>query len=93
MVKQIRLDDSAAQTIIVYPPEENITVKITLAAAGQSFNGNSGGEEESLYSHILYKKILSMLLNWLYNIPPTSLGYGGAGAYMRKVIISCLWWW
>tara|TARA_R100001443_G_scaffold57633_1_gene68321 strand:+ start:11519 stop:12814 length:1296 start_codon:yes stop_codon:yes gene_type:complete len=88
------LVDSAAQTIIVYPPEENITVKITLAAAaGQSFNGNTGGEGGvTIFSYTLQKDTeYAFKLGYTIS-PPTSLGYGGAGAYFYekgRLLVAC----
>ena len=86
--------DSASQTIIVYPPEENITVKITLAAAaGQSFNGNTGGEGGvTIFSYTLQKNTeYAFKLGYTIS-PPSALGYGGAGAYFYekgRLLIAC----
>ena len=39
------VDDPSGPATVVYAPEEDLTVRITLAAAaGQGFNGNTGGE-------------------------------------------------
>ena len=86
--------DSAAQTIIVYPPEENITVKITLAgAAGQGFNGNTGGEGGvTIFSYTLQQNTeYAFKLGYTIS-PPSALGYGGAGAYFYekgRLLVAC----
>ena len=53
------------RAITVFPTEENIAVRIDMAgSAGQSFNGNSGGEGgKCTFTTTLQKGVLSILLN------------------------------
>ena len=49
--------DNITRNIHVYPPEEDIQVKVTMsAAAGESFNGNKGGQGGvSIFTYTLLK--------------------------------------
>ena len=50
-------NDNATRNIHVFPTEENITVKVTMAgSAGQDFNGNTGGQGgRTIFTYTLLK--------------------------------------
>ena len=63
---QAETTDPAAsgRTFIIYPPDENLTVKVTMGGSrGFDFNGNSGGNGGVTIFTYTYKEIQSMLLN------------------------------
>ena len=82
------------RTITVFPTEENIAVKIQMAgSAGQSFNGNSGGEggvcvfTTTLLKNTEYSFKLGATVE-----PTASIGRGGAGAYFYekgRLLVAC----
>jgi len=81
-------------TFVMYPPDENITVKITMGAtAGESFNGNDGGKGGvTVFSYTLQKNTEYVFKLGTTVSPPTSLGYGGAGAFFYekgRLLVAC----
>ena len=57
-------DFDMTRAINVFAPDENITVRVDMAgSAGQSFNGNSGGEEVDVLSQLRYRRELSIHSN------------------------------
>lgn len=84
----------SGRTFIMYPPDENITVKITMgASAGGSFNGNEGGTGGvTVFSYTLQKNTEYVFKLGVTVSPPTSLGYGGAGAFFYekgRLLVAC----
>ena len=79
-------NSNATRNIHVYPPEEDIAVKITMAAsAGQSFNGNKGGEGgRSIFTYTLLKNTEYTFKLGCTVEPTSSIGRGGAGAYFYE---------
>ena len=81
-------------TFVMYPPDENITVKITMgASAGESFNGNDGGAGGvTVFSYTLQKNTEYVFKLGTTVSPPTSLGKGGAGAFFYekgRLLVAC----
>ena len=81
-------------TFVMYPPDENITVKITMgASAGESFNGNDGGRGGvTVFSYTLQKNTEYVFKLGTTVSPPTSLGKGGAGAFFYekgRLLVAC----
>ena len=79
---------------VVYSPEENISVKITLSAsAGQGFNGNTGGEGgRCIFTHTLQKNVEYVFKLGSTVEPTSSIGRGGAGAYFYekgRLLVAC----
>ena len=86
--------NNSYRNIMIYPPEENITVKMTMAAsAGQSFNGNKGGEGgETVFTYTLLKDTEYTLKLGVTVEPTASIGRGGAGAYFYeggRLLVAC----
>ena len=84
----------SGRTFIMYPPDENITVKITMgASAGGGFNGNEGGTGGiTVFSYTLQKNTEYVFKLGVTVSPPTSLGYGGAGAFFYekgRLLVAC----
>lgn len=71
---------------VVYTPEEDLTVIITMAAsAGQDFNGNKGGEGGTCKFSYTLKRNTEYVFKLGSTIEPTSsLGRGGAAAYFYE---------
>ena len=86
--------NNSYRNIMIYPPEENVTVKMTMAAsAGQSFNGNKGGEGgETVFTYTLLKNTEYTLKLGVTVEPTASIGRGGAGAYFYeggRLLVAC----
>ena len=70
------------RAITVFAPDENIAVRVDMAgSAGQSFNGNSGGEG----GRCTFKTTLQKGVEYTFKLgatvePTASIGRGGAGA-------------
>lgn len=82
------------RAITIFPTEENIAVRIQMAgSAGQSFNGNSGGEGGQCTFTITLLKNTEYTFKLGATIEPTSsIGRGGAGAYFYekgRLLIAC----
>ena len=87
-------NSNATRNIHVYPPEEDIAVKITMAAsAGQSFNGNKGGQGgRSIFTYTLLKNTEYTFKLGCTVEPTSSIGRGGAGAYFYeggRLLVAC----
>ena len=81
-------------TTVVYSPEEDLTVRITLAAsAGQSFNGNDGGEGGiTIFTYTLKQNTEYVFKTGATVEPASSIGRGGAGAYFYekgRLLVAC----
>ena len=79
---------------VIYAPEEDLTVVITMAAsAGQDFNGNKGGEGGTCKFTYTLKRNTEYVFKLGTTIEPTaSLGRGGAGAYFYekgRLLVAC----
>jgi hypothetical protein len=86
--------DNPTRAIIIYPSEENVPVKITMAgSAGQSFNGNAGGQGGSCIFTYTLKKNVEYVFKLGCTVEPTSsIGRGGAGAYFYekgRLLVAC----
>ena len=79
-------DFEMTRAITVFPTEENIAVRIELAgSAGQSFNGNSGGEGGKCTFTTTLLKNTEYTFKLGASVEPTSsIGRGGAGAYFYE---------
>ena len=87
-------DFDMTRAITVFPTEENIAVRIELAgSAGQSFNGNSGGEGGKCTFTTTLLKNTEYTFKLGATIEPTSsIGRGGAGAYFYekgRLLVAC----
>ncbi len=87
-------NDNAHRNIHIYPTEENIAVKITMgASAGQSFNGNKGGEGgQTIFTYTLLKNTEYTFKLGCTVEPTSSIGRGGAGAYFYeggRLLVAC----
>ena len=93
---QAETTDPAAsgRTFIIYPPDENIAVKITMGgSAGFSHNGNTGGRGGvTVFTYTLQRNTeYAFKLGYTVS-PPTSLGYGGSGAFFYekgRLLVAC----
>ena len=86
--------DNITRNIHVYPPEEDIQVKITMsAAAGESFNGNKGGQGGvSIFTYTLLKNTEYTFKLGCTVAPTASIGRGGAGAFFYeggRLLVAC----
>lgn len=96
VIFQAETTDPAAsgRTFIIYPPEENLTVKVTMAGSrGFDFNGNSGGNGGvTVFTYTLQRNTeYAFKLGYTVS-PPTSLGYGGSGAFFYekgRLLVAC----
>ena len=82
------------RAITVFPTEENLAVRIQMgAAAGQSFNGNSGGEGGvCVFTTTLLKNTEYTFKLGATVEPTSSIGRGGAGAYFYekgRLLVAC----
>ena len=87
-------DFDMTRAITVFPKDENIAVRVELAAsAGQSFNGNSGGEGGKCAFTITLQKNTEYTFKLGATVEPTaSIGRGGAGAYFYekgRLLVAC----
>ena len=85
---------TSGRTFIIYPPDENISVKISMAGSrGYNFNGNSGGNGGvTIFTYTLQKNTEYVFKLGYTVSPPTSLGYGGAGAFFYekgRLLVAC----
>ena len=85
---------NATRNIHVYPPEEDIQVKITMSgSAGESFNGNKGGQGGlSIFTYTLLKNTEYTFKLGCTVEPTSSVGRGGAGAYFYeggRLLVAC----
>ena len=93
---QAETTDPAAsgRTFIIYPPDENIAVKITMGgSAGFAHNGNTGGRGGvTVFTYTLQRNTeYAFKLGYTVS-PPTSLGYGGSGAFFYekgRLLVAC----
>ena len=82
------------RAITVFAPDENITVSVDMAgSAGQSFNGNSGGEGGRCSFTTTLQKGVEYTFKLGATVEPTSsIGRGGAGAYFYekgRLLVAC----
>ena len=82
------------RAITVFAPDENIAVRIDMAgSAGQSFNGNSGGEGGRCVFTTTLQKGVEYTFKLGATVEPTSsIGRGGAGAYFYekgRLLVAC----
>ena len=82
------------RAITVFAPDENIAVRIDMAgSAGQSFNGNSGGEGGRCTFTTTLQKGVEYTFKLGATVEPTaSIGRGGAGAYFYekgRLLVAC----
>jgi len=87
-------NNNATRNIHVYPPEEDITVKITMSgSAGEGFNGNKGGQGGmSIFTYTLLKNHEYTFKLGCTVEPTASIGRGGAGAYFYeggRLLVCC----
>ena len=88
------LDDPSGPAAIVYAPEEDLTVRISLAgSAGQGFNGNAGGEGGlTVFTYTLKRNVEYVFKTGATVEPAASIGRGGAGAYFYekgRLLVAC----
>ena len=76
-------DFDMTRAITVFAPDENIAVSVDMAgSAGQSFNGNSGGEGGRCTFTTTLQKGVEYTFKLGATVEPTSsIGRGGAGAF------------
>lgn len=82
------------RTVTIFTTEENIPVRITMAgSAGQSFNGNTGGEGgRCQFTYTLQRNVEYIFKLGLTIEPTSSIGRGGAGAYFYekgRLLVAC----
>ena len=82
------------RAITVFPKDENLAVKIQMGgSAGQSFNGNSGGEGGvCVFTTTLLKNTEYTFKLGATVEPTSSIGRGGAGAYFYekgRLLVAC----
>ena len=87
-------DFNMTRAITVFAPDENIAVRVDMAgSAGQSFNGNSGGEGgRCIFTTTLQKGVEYTFKLGATVEPTSSIGRGGAGAYFYekgRLLIAC----
>ena len=87
-------DFNMTRAITVFAPDENIAVRIDMAgSAGQSFNGNSGGEGGRCTFTTTLQKGVEYIFKLGATVEPTaSIGRGGAGAYFYekgRLLVAC----
>ena len=86
--------NNSYRNIMVFPEEEDITVKMTMSgSAGQSFNGKPGGQGGlSIFTYTLQKDTEYTLKLGVTIEPTASIGRGGAGAYFYeggRLLVAC----
>ena len=82
------------RAITIFPQDENLAVRIQMAAsAGQSFNGNKGGEGgQCTFTTTLLKNTEYTFKLGATVEPTSSIGRGGAGAYFYekgRLLVAC----
>jgi len=88
------VSETGVAAIVFYAPEEDITVKITMAgSAGQGFNGRSGGSGGAcIFTHTLTQNTEYVVKLGGTIEPSSSIGRGGAGAYLYekgRLLVAC----
>ena len=86
--------NNSFRNIMVFPEEEDITVKMTMSAsAGQDFNGRKGGHGGlSIFTYTLQRNTEYTLKLGCTIEPTSSIGRGGAGAYFYdggRLLVAC----
>ena len=86
--------NNSYRNIMVFPEEEDITVKMTMSgSAGQSFNGKPGGQGGlAIFTYTLQKNTEYTLKLGVTIEPTASIGRGGAGAYFYeggRLLVAC----
>ena len=86
--------NNSFRNIMVFPEEEDITVKMTMSAsAGQDFNGNKGGEGGlAIFTYTLQRNTEYTLKLGCTIEPTSSIGRGGAGAFFYeggRLLVAC----
>jgi len=84
----------SGRTFVLYPPDENVSVKITMgASAGFGHNGNARGKGGvTVFTYTLQKNTEYVFKLGTTVSPPTSLGRGGAGAFFYekgRLLVAC----
>ena len=87
-------NNNATRNIHVYPPEEDIAVRVTMSgSAGQSFNGNKGGQGGLCIFTYTLRKNTEYTFKLGCTVEPTaSIGRGGAGAFFYeggRLLVCC----
>ena len=90
-------NDNATRSIHIYPPEEDIKVKITLAgSAGQTFfeniNADGGHGGKTVFTYTLLKNTEYTVKLGCTVEPTASIGRGGAGAFFYeggRLLVCC----
>jgi len=87
-------NSNATRNIHIYPPEEDLLVKIRLGgSAGESFNGNKGGQGgTAVFTYTLLKNTEYTFKLGCTVEPTSSIGRGGAGAYFYeggRLLVAC----
>ena len=87
-------NSNATRNIHVYPPEEDIQVRVTMSgSAGESFNGNKGGQGGlCIFTYTLLKNTEYTFKLGCTVEPTSSIGRGGAGAYFYeggRLLVAC----
>ena len=82
------------RAITIFPKDENLAVRIQMAgSAGQSFNGNKGGEGgQCTFTTTLLKNTEYTFKLGATVEPTSSIGRGGAGAYFYekgRLLVAC----
>ena len=85
---------NATRNIHVYPPEEDIQVRVTMSgSAGEGFNGNKGGQGGlCIFTYTLLKNTEYTFKLGCTVEPTASIGRGGAGAYFYeggRLLVCC----
>ena len=87
-------NNNTTRNIHVYPPEEDIAVRVTMSgSAGESFNGNTGGQGGlCIFTYTLRKNTEYTFKLGCTVEPTSSIGRGGAGAYFYeggRLLVAC----
>ena len=86
--------NNSYRNIHLFAEEEDLTVKMTMSgSAGQSFNGNVGGQGgTSIFTYTLQRNTEYTLKLGVTIEPTASIGRGGAGAYFYeggRLLVCC----
>jgi len=87
-------NNNTTRNIHVYPPEEDIAVRVTMSgSAGESFNSNTGGQGGlCIFTYTLRKNTEYTFKLGCTVEPTSSIGRGGAGAYFYeggRLLVAC----
>ena len=87
-------NNNTTRNIHVYPPEEDIAVRVTMSgSAGESFNGNKGGQGGlCIFTYTLRKNTEYTFKLGCTVEPTSSIGRGGAGAFFYeggRLLVCC----